>query len=67
MADNAPLSNNNNNITIIIDLNNIKNRLHLFSSIKTWRQFSRANRGAAGNVMIRMGNGNRWFANGGYF
>jgi hypothetical protein len=34
MADNAPLSNNNNNITIIIDLNNIKNCFHLFSSYK---------------------------------
>jgi hypothetical protein len=51
------LSNNNNNITIIIDLNNIKNRFHLFSSINTWRSFSRAYRGAAGKVMIRMGNG----------
>jgi hypothetical protein len=28
------LSNNNNYITIIIDLNNIKNRFHLFSSDK---------------------------------
>jgi hypothetical protein len=51
----------------MIDLNNIENCFHLFSSINTWKQFSRAYRGAAGKVMIRMGNGNRWFPNGGYF
>jgi len=35
--------------------------------MSTWRQFSRANHGAAGKVMFRMGNDTRWFPNEGYF